>query len=144
MALGSDLADREVTWIAEWICQNSRDVDRGERTLQWRKLRRVLSDFDCELRPAPGVGNRVNISRMLLTGRGFFGRPKSRVLRTQVQHAGDGTDADRSTIRKIRTDLELDDDHGVDSLLFYQARPEEVAEGFIIKYRKTLRRLAQL
>jgi hypothetical protein len=67
-----------------------------------------------------------------------------RALRTQVQCAGDGTDADRSTIKKIRADLELDDDHGIDSLVFYQAAQEQIAEGFIVRYRKTLRRLAQL
>jgi len=144
VSLGRDLADREVAWIAEWICANVREVDKSERPLRWRRLRRLLADFDCEVRPAPGVGHRVNVIRTIRTGTGFLGRPKVRTLRTQVQSAGDGTDADRSTIKKIRGDLELDDDHGIDSLVFYQASQEQIAEGFIVTYRKTLKRLAQL
>jgi death-on-curing family protein len=144
VSLGRDLADREVAWIAEWICENVREVDKSERPLRWRRLRRLLADFDCEVHPAPGVGNRVNITRTIRNGTWFLGRPRWRVLRTQVQWPGDGADADRSTIKKIRADLELDDDHGIDSLVFYQAAQEQIAEGFIVRYRKTLKRLAQL
>jgi death-on-curing family protein len=141
---GRNLADREVAWVATWICDNSREIDRTERPLQWRKLRRLLADFDCAIHPAAGVGNRLNISRTIRAGSGFLGRPKLRTLRTQVQSSGDGSDADRSTIKKIRTDLELDDDHDIDSLVFYRAAEEQIARGFIAKYRKTLKRLAHL
>jgi hypothetical protein len=46
-----------------------------------------------------------------------------------------------NTIRKIRRDLWLDEDHGVDSSRFYEARPG--IDEFIAMYRKTLRRLAR-
>ncbi len=141
---GPDLPDREVLWIATWICENTREVDETERTLQWRRLRRLLADFGCTIQPAGGAGNRLNISRTVPNGRGLLGRRKLRTLRTQVQSSGDGTDADRRTIRKIRADLELDDEHGCDSLVFYRAAEEQIAQGFIVKYRKTLKRLAHL
>ena len=141
---GRHLADREVAWIATWICDNSREIDKSERPLQWRKLRRLLADFGCKISPAVGVGHRLNISRPIRVGSGFLGRPKTRILHTQVQCSGDGTDADRRTIRKIRTDLELDDDHDIDSLVFYRAAEEQIAHGFIAKYRRTLKRLAHM
>ncbi len=38
-----DRADREVKWIAEWIEANSRAIEKGERAIQWHKLRQTDS-----------------------------------------------------------------------------------------------------
>lgn len=140
--LGADaFADREVIAVAEWVRANSRRVERGERPMKWIRLKQKLRDYGCETEPAGGVGNRLNIRRELVEPRlrGFSKR--RRLLRTQVAWAGDGTEADRNTVHKIRKDLELDDLHDCDSATFYEGAE---IDAYIIEYRRILDRLAKL
>lgn len=136
-----NMSDREVLAASLWLCQRTRLTTRGERPLSWRKLKQVLSAHGCEFEH-PNVGNRLNITRRF-ESRGFFGRAKTQVLKTQVAYTDDGRDADVSLIKKIRADLKLDDEHGADSEAFYSYGPFQASD-FIAKYRKTLRRLAKL
>ncbi len=135
------LADRETQAIASWVRSNSRRVERGERPAKWLRLRQRLRELGCESQPAGGVGNRLNITREIREPSLLGFRTKVRVLQSQVAWAGDGTDADRATIHKIRHDLHLDDDHDVDSATFYAGAEIDT---FIIDYRRILRRLAKL
>ncbi|MCA1982958.1 type II toxin-antitoxin system death-on-curing family toxin [Nocardioides nematodiphilus] len=137
----SEMADREALLIAAWIKANSRRVQRGEQPMKWLQLRRLLANYDCVIEPAPGVGNRINITRVV-SGRGLLGIPKRRSLRTQVAYRDDGREADRSTVHKIRADLRLDEDHGIDSAAFYSDQP--TARDFVHEHQKTLTRLAKL
>ena len=134
-------ADREVLKIAEWIRSNSRRVERGERPIPWLRLRRILGRFKCEIDHATGKGNRLDITRQV-ERRMRFGRRKITVLHTQVAYGGDGTEVERNTLNKIRNDLELDEPHGVDSQVFYEAQAEP--DDFIQAYRTVLRRLGRL
>lgn len=134
-------ADRETMEIARWVKANSRAIERGERPMRWGKLRQRLREFDCDSTPSSGVGNRLNISRTVPRTRRFGLGAKSRPLTTQVAWSGDGTDADRSTIHKIRRDLHLDDEHDVDSASFYAGAK---VDAFIIDYRRILQRLAKV
>ncbi len=133
------IADREVQEIARWIASNSRPIERGERPTKWVRLKQRLREFDCEFEPG-NVGNRLNIVRTAGAPRRMR-RTKTRTLHTQVMWAGDGTEAERSTIHKIRADLELDDAHDCDSATFYTGLE---VDGFIIEYRRILQRLAKL
>jgi death-on-curing family protein len=140
-----ELVDRETHALAEWIKSNSRWIEQGDRAIPWRRLRRLLSRFDCELSYPTGVGNRINITRVVTRAkRGIFFRRDERVsLHTQAAYVDEGTDVQRHTIHKLRRDLELDDENGLDSKAFYDNElmsPDE----FIVRYRKTLRRLAKL
>lgn len=136
-----DLADREVLVIAKWIRSNSRKVERGERSMKWLRLNHRLRDFGCELEQVTGVGNRVNIHREV-SAASFFGLRNRKIrLHTQVACAGHGTDADKSTIHKIRRDLRLDDEHNIDSTTFYAGAE---IDSYIIDHRRILRRLAKL
>jgi len=135
-----DLSDREVLVIAEWIHENSRGIEKGDHPLQWRRLKRILGEFQCECTVASG--NRIDIVREVKRSRRWL-KSKKETLYTQVAYADDGRDADRSTVSKIREDLKLDEPNGVDSAAFYQRAPY-CADDFIVKYRKTLRRLAKL
>lgn len=140
--LGADqLADRETQAIATWVRSNSRRVERGERPMKWLRLKQRLRELGCETQAVGGVGNRVNIFRRLREPRFLGLGTREQVLQTQVACAGDGTDADRDTIHKIRHDLHLDDDHDVDSATFYAGAE---VDAFIIDYRRILRRLAKL
>jgi death-on-curing family protein len=138
----ADLADRETHSIAQWICSNTRPLESGERAMKWVRLRQLLRDeFGCEFQPAAGVGNRLNVYRTKPRSKvlGLTRRPVA--LTTQVAWSGDGSDADKGTIHKIRKDLHLDNEHDIDSATFYQGA---VVDGFIIEYRRILKRLARL
>ena len=133
-------ADREVLKIAEWIRINSRRVEKGERPIPWLRLKRILRRFECELEPA-AKGSQLDIRRQV--PRPSTLRPKrTRTLKTHVAWRDDGTEVTRNTLSKIRRDLELDEDHGKDSRVFYgdEAAPDD----FIQQYRTVLRRLARL
>jgi death-on-curing family protein len=137
---GADnLSDREVMKISHWIRSNSRSLERQERPMKWHKLKRRLRDFNCTYGSAPKVGNRLNIERTIVPKK-RFGRGGV-ILRTQVAFAGDGTEADRNVLRKIRTDLRLDEPNDVDSAVFYEGAE---LDAFIIDYRHVLSRLAKL
>lgn len=139
-ANADQIADREVLHISRWVKANCRPITRGERPMKWHKLKAKLREFGCDYSPAPGVGNRLNIWRSIPRQR--LPRLRSpKELRTQVAWAGDGTEADRNTIHKIRTDLQLDDAHDIDSTAFYEGA---TIDAFIIDYRRILRRLARL
>lgn len=140
-AHADQIADRETNEISRWIKSNVRQINRGERPMKWHKLKSKLRDFKCEFEPAGGVGNRINIWRPVERKRMLGLRSRTDVLRTQVAWSGDGTEADRNTIHKIRADLELDDAHDVDSTLFYEGAE---IDAFIVDYRRILRRLAKL
>ena len=133
-------ADREVLKIADWIKANSRRVEKGERPIPWLRLRRILKKFDCEISPA-SKGSQLDIQRQV-TRPSRLGRKRTKRLKTHVAWGGDGTEVARNTINKIRTELELDEPHGIDSSAFYdgQALPDD----FIQQYRTVLRRLARL
>ena len=138
----NDVADREVLYIADWIRSNSRSMELGDRTIQWRRLKRILRNHGCELQQAT-VGNRLNIIRKR-EERGFFGRTKTITFQTQVFCRGDGFDAEENTVVKIRKDLHLDEENeGMDTRAFYQAAPYS-PDDFIVKYSKTLKRLSRL
>jgi death-on-curing family protein len=134
--------DREALHLAGWIRSNSRRQEQGERVLKWVRLRRILAAFSCELESPGGVGNRINIQRKVVVP-SRIGRTRATLLTTQVFYAGDGTDVERNTAAKIRRDLHLDDEHGVDSRSFY-GMEVRATQDFIVIYRKSLGRLARL
>lgn len=137
----SDLADREVAENSRWLRSHVRPIDRTERVIKWLKLRQLLRERGCEIAMAQGAGNRLNITRSIHQQRILGLPPRVTVLRTQVQYSGDGSEAQRSTVHKIRKDLHLDDEHGCDSSAFYSEVPIDT---FIVEYRRVLTRLAKL
>ena len=133
--------DREVLAAAQWIRSNSRAVNKGERPIPGLRLKRILREFDCEYSTASGRGNRLDIRR-IVPAPGRLRRHRTRVLRTQIQYSGDGQEMARNTIHKVRDDLWLDEGHGIDSQVFYEA--EATPDDFIQTYRTLLRRLGKL
>lgn len=131
--------DNEVLTIAEWIKSNTRSIQRGERPIAFRKLRPILIKYGCVLDNSGG-GSNTKISRTIAGG-GFLRRPK--VLTTNISYGGDGRDVLVPTLNKIRSQLFLDEEHGIDSAAFYANLPMATDE-FIVKYRKILHRLAKL
>lgn len=135
------LPDREVLAIARFLLKNTRAIEFGDRPITWRKLRRILQYYGCEMGLAPGVGNRMNIQRKVRRKVLFGVREED--LKTQVYYGDEGREAERNTLKKIRADLQLDEEHGIDSHAFYSLAVSSPSD-FIIQYRKTLHRLAKL
>jgi death-on-curing family protein len=138
-----DLPDQEVLDIAQWINRNSRNIERGERTITYRKLKQILSHYNCSFEHVKAQC-KMKISRTIeIPKKGLFGRKYTKQLVSFAHYVEDGRDVRKSTINKIRADLQLDEEHGVDSAGFYDSSPLSV-DDFIISYRKILMRLAKL
>lgn len=135
-----DRADREVLGIAEWICSNCRGIHKGERVLKWRDLRKVLTQFDCDV-SSPLPGNKVKIERTVQERR--IGIKRDRRLRVTAGYRNEGSEVDTSQLNYIRRELHLDESHGCDADYFYRTDPREPDE-FIAEYRTLLRRLGRL
>ena len=118
--------DNEVLHIANWLIYRLRVIAKEERMRKWRELRKILEHYECSL--AVIQGNRINIMRG--------------ELRTQVNFRNWGTDVEVNTIHKIRRDLELDEEHGYDSDIFYNR--DAKIPGFINKYRQLIVKLAKV
>ncbi|GHF10987.1 type II toxin-antitoxin system death-on-curing family toxin [Pseudolysinimonas yzui] len=141
-----DRSDIEVAAMAEWICSNSRLLDKGEKVIAWHFLRRRLNAMGCEIIPTGNRGGAQRISRVVsVRDRNFLGvsRMAEKRLSIQVAYDGDGREVSRNDIRSIRRELHLDDEHGVDSAIFY-GTDSTPPDQFIAEYRKTLVRLARM
>lgn len=137
------LSDREVLAIAEWIHTNARTVIQGERAIPFHRLKRILSEYKCVFAGFGSSGCKVNIERLIPAKRNFIFTTPAKTLKTQIYYGGDGREVRKHTLNKVRSDLELDEAHGVDSSTFYDATPASASD-FILAYRKTLDRLAVL
>ena len=135
-----NLADREVLMAAQWIRAHSRAVEKGERPIPWLRLKRILNGYGCEF-STPSRGNRLNITRTVDVQRRRR-RPRQDTLHIQVQYAGDGQEVARNTIRDIRRELQLDEEHQIDSAAFYEAKASP--DDFVKTYAKTLKRLGRI
>lgn len=133
-------SDREVQAMAEWVANNTRTIQRGDRQMKWHKFRRVLASHGCTF-DYPNVGNRINISRVVPTRR-WLGRLRDETLRVQVHYGGEGREVEKNTIAHVRQKLMLDEDHQVDSAAFYDHQPMSTDE-FVSRYRGVLRQLSR-
>ncbi|MEB0286780.1 type II toxin-antitoxin system death-on-curing family toxin [Cryobacterium sp. 10I1] len=134
-------AERETYAISEWIQKNSRPIRRDERTVTWRTLQRILRGYGCEIRQVRG--EKLEISRAVeVRRRGLFRSRKMELLATHFVSTGDGRDVPRGQLKRIRDDLKLNDENGIDSENFYSRDREP--DYFIAEYSKLLRRLARV
>lgn len=125
--------DEEVYEIAHWVNRNIKSIKKGEVPLTFKKLSQRLKELGCSI---DGDGK---ITR-LIERRSIFGRVK--ILVSKIPNDKPyGYEADKSLIKKIREDLQLDSSHGCDSDMFYGNISFSVDE-FIEKYRNVLNRLS--
>lgn len=140
----NELADREVLEVSRWLKTRVRKIEKGDRPIKWRHLRRLLASRGCVCNEVTGGGNRIDISRQVVRAkRGLFGRDKVHVLRSNLANVSDGREIDLGVLKRIRRELELDEGHGIDAGAFYDDAPTSPSE-FIVGYQQTLRRLAKL
>lgn len=136
-----DLPDRETLAIARWLKGRVRWVEKGDRAITWRRLEQLLTTHGC-------VGTRSGQSMMFrrhVTRRVRYlpWMSKHSVLATQAHFAGYGREVTKGTVAKMRRDLQLDEENGVDSQAFYDEASVSTSD-FIARYRKTLTRLARV
>ena len=134
------LPDREALFIADWVHKHSRRIELGDRNIPFRRLRKLLTRYDCTY--GPPRGNQISIHRAV-TERDWLRRDRQVPLSSRAPYSNEGRDIDSVSIAKVRKDLRLDEPHGIDSASFYRNAPAAAGD-FIIKYRKTLHRLARL
>ena len=135
-----NLPDREVLHIAEWIQHNSRRIELGDRVIPFRRLHALLTTLGCTCdNPKRSY---IPINRTVRRKRRFR-MDHTEVLSSRAPYRDEGRDVDKVVVARIRKELELDEIHGIDSAAFYDNAPA-VAGDFIVKYRKTLHRLARL
>ena len=132
------VADYETLAVAEQIHKWARVVGKAEHPTTFLKLRPILEGYGCKI----GIRkSRAIIERDV--PRHSWNLFSKRRLRTYVSYRDDGTDVPPEIVSKIRTDLQLDHEHGYDESDFYSKKPSGL-DDFIAKYRKTLLRLAKL
>ena len=132
------LPDHEVLWIANWLHRNSRWVNLEERNIPFRRLRKLLTQHGCLMDSSKGGQTKIT---KVVPQRTLF-RNRHRTLTSRAFHDTEGRELGRLQVAQIRKDLWLDEPNGVDSSAFYDNAPAAAGE-FIIKFRKTLRRLAR-
>ena len=140
IATGAQLPDREVAYISEWISTNSRSIELGDRPIPFRRLRKLLTRHECICDPPKG--NHVTVTRSSERKRRLR-KSQEVILSAQVPYRDVGREIPKSTIARLRKELELDEPHGIDSASFYDNAPAAAGE-FVLQFRKTLRRLASL
>ena len=132
----STLSDREVVQIAHWIREHVHTVEPGERIMSWIKFQALLRSHSCDFQMRRG--SKIEIRRLVSSIR-EGGREE--LLKTKVPYGGDGREVQRDTVQKIRRDLKLDGDNGIDNYSFYGGKP---INSIIKKYRGILRRLGKV
>ncbi|MBI5074285.1 MAG: type II toxin-antitoxin system death-on-curing family toxin [Nitrospirae bacterium] len=121
-------SDPEVMHIANALQNNIKRIRLGEYPLQFRQLKSILAEYDCEFDTQIRGSNKLKIT--------------CRGLQTILHYEGDGREVDPQTIHRIRRELQLDEAHGCDSDIFYNKGPR--IPDFINRYRKLLYRLAKV
>ena len=116
--------DLEVTYVAKWLRERTRDLKLGDRHLEFRDFRSLLEYMGCTF-DAPDK-NYIKVRR---GGHSFgMGYPKAKFT------------VDVQIIKDARRTLMLDEVHGVDSAAFYDF--EGSVDIFVNTYRNLMRRLA--
>src|SRR5207247_3667225 len=119
----------------------SRSIRRGEKPLPFRKLKTILKSYDCKFEHVKAQC-KMKITRIINSKR-TFGKSLTKELKTYTPYAEEGREVRADGINKIRAELQLDEEHGVDSAAFYDKAPFAI-DDFIVEYRITLRQLARL
>ncbi len=139
----ADTSDIEVQKMGAWITSRSRKIQRSERIVTYKELERRLRSFDVYFEN--DSGNYANVYRTFRVRKrkGIFGSEivEEKRFIANIPYFKDSRHVGRKLIRTIRKSGNLMPEDGVDSDLFYgnETSPDE----FIMKYKKTLKRLAK-
>lgn len=137
----SDVSDIEVSEIAKWIRRNTRKLKRGEKVVTFRELAQILRNYDIHFENLKG--NYVDVVKYEYRRKHLFGK-KERVGRrvAHIPHPREGMEVGKKVLKTVREACGLTEADGYDSEMFYGG--ETSVSKFIMKYKKTLKRLAKV
>ena len=133
--------DEEVAAIAEWIYRHLGRVERGERQVTYRELRRILGRFGYSLHNPKK--NSVDVVKKEVRNKGLLRKEQVVELKRigNIPFPGDTQFVRIGLLKHVRRMCNLTEAAGVDSQAFYDA--ESIVDAFINKYRTMLRRLGR-
>lgn len=137
-----DQSDAEIKAMADWIRKKSRKVEKGERTLSYPELEKILRAHNIYFVQDKNSYVDLVKKEIVTKKKGLFRKEKVEVERkiANIPH-WPGRSVGKNLIKSIRQKANLTARDGVDSALFYgeQSLPDD----FIQKYKKTLAKLAK-
>ena len=128
-------ADDETKAIARWLEDNARKILRGERSITFGQLYRILVRFGFVM--GEKRHNKVEILKLKTT---IFGGSKL-VCVYKASCPGDSRIVALDEIKTLREILNLREEDGVDSKSFYDT--QTVIDSFVQAHHSLLRRLAK-
>jgi len=137
---GDTCPDNEIFALAMWIQKKTIPIIKGEREVTLRKLKQILAGYNCEILENGKIRRQIQRKNFLGITR------SSDICSTKsINNAiSDGQEVNRTLIKKLRMELQLDDEHGVDSNAFYGPNFYYSTSDFINKYKIVLKRLSKL
>lgn len=139
---GHDQSDLEVQTMVVWIRKRSRKVEKGERTVSYPELEKILRQHDIYFENHKN--NYVDVIKYTTVTR------KKGLFRKEEVREGNkvanipywpGRTVGKGLVKSIRQKAGLTNNDGVDSALFYGT--ERPPDDFIQKYKKVLSKLAK-
>lgn len=127
--------DEEISAIAIWIEENSRGIVRGERSIPYAELYKIIQQFGYRL----GEKRNNQLEVLQKKKRWFLGEKWCCVYK--VACPGDSRIVPIDQIKALRRALSLTENDGIDSESFYDSRL--VIDSFITSHRQVLRKLAK-
>jgi death-on-curing protein len=131
-------ADLEVAEIAKWLEENVRHLERGERVITYRQLRKILSRFGLTMENPRN--NKIGIYQEKTKTVLLKKRTEKHRIAT-IGYPGDGRVVNLNTLKRLRRDCKLTTEDGCDASSFYEGT--DVIDAFINEYRAILRKLAR-
>ncbi|GAB4195602.1 MAG: hypothetical protein Kow00105_09830 [Phycisphaeraceae bacterium] len=128
----------------KWLTINSRRIQRGERQVNMRELKKILSKFGYELRdPYKNYADIIKIEEVVEWKWLSMIKKTRRVEKkvSQIACSGMNQTVEINTIKRVRKQCGLRDVDGVDSEVFYGGLDR--ADFFLNQYRNILRRLGR-
>lgn len=136
----NDTSDIEIKEITNWLHRRTRPLKKGEKVITFRELKQILKTHDIHIENPKG--NFVDIVKYEYKRKRFFSK-KERIGRrvAHIPYPKDGMEVGKKVLKTVREACELTEKHGYDSEMFYGGSTS--IDKYIVKYKKTLKRLAK-
>lgn len=136
-----DTSDLEVKEISKWLSRRTRKLKKGEKIVTFRELKKILREHDIHFENPKG--NYIDVIKYELKRPTLFSK-KERIGRrvAHIPYPREGMDVGKKVLKTVREACQLTEEYGFDSEMFYGA--ETSVDKFIVKYKRTLKRLAKI
>lgn len=137
-----DHSDVEVEAMTAWVRKRTRRIEKGERSISYGELERILRDHDIYFENQRN--NYVDVIKYTnkTKKKGWFGKEQVREGNKVANIPyWPGRTVGKNLVKSIRKQAGLTHNDGIDSALFYGK--ETTPDDFIQKYKKVLSKLAK-